>query len=372
MVQIVEDESGQIHHFPDEATPQQIEEAFGLNKKNNPLMDKISYLLNQTLPSRNLAAGALSGIKSLGESLPNLKEMMPEGQIKNIYEKISPKTEFDPYEMMGVENQEMSLSPEYLQQRLGELIPYSLPIGQGASLIGKGIQRINPLKYSSKSIAENIGKKTKEMIAKYSGEEGLYTNLFKKARNEGVGKVKINPKEINLEQIKEYANPKYYESLEELLENPDITNAHFAQSDLKKYIQSMKGRSSIPSSEQKSLKAAKDALSNIQEKMFQGDKELKSEYEKITSGYKKEVIPYSKNKAIQNYLSGELLPKDLISSLKSNKKFMAVKGKEHPEFTKQELIKNILLNTGKWAVPSAAGGAIGAAIFDYLKNKRHY
>ncbi len=316
---------------------------------------------------RNVGAGFLQSLKATAEpwaeALSPLKELlhpqnpneMKPGQAANqaIGSLLhgTPQEEqlsgIDPYKMMGTKPAEHYFnSPEGLEQFAGEFGPSLYGAG---SLLAKSLRKLSP-----ENIAQNIVHTGEAIKNKYSGADGLYTNLFKSARQEGVGQVKVNPNKIDINTIEEFANPKYTESLEKFVNNPDIENAHWAQSDLKKYIRYMSNKSSLTKPEQKSLNAATEAKNHIVENMFGNNDKLSNHYNEITKGYRKEYIPYT-NKNIQNYKSGELLPQELLPKLKTGK-FAATRGEHHPELYYGDKINYLTKALG-----IGSGAALGGA-----------
>lgn len=262
------------------------------------------------------------------------------------------------------------ITPEDTTESINQI--FGKPKYPGEELLRGGIKNIpqiaggiglakllNPARYTSENIAKNITNKKSMLREKYSDKNiGLYPVLFKDARTKGYGNVNINPKNIRISEIEEFANPKYTESVKKLLNNNDIENAQSAQSDLKKYINFMDSKISLTKPEQKSLKAAKDAQQHIVDKMFEGNKVLKERYNKITSGYEKEYIPY-KNPKIKQYEKGKLKSKELIPELKKGE-FAATRGKYHPELFRKDQLRNALIGLG-----IAGFGTSGAkSIFD--------
>lgn len=226
---------------------------------------------------------------------------------------------------------------------------------------------LNPMRLNSNNIAKNVVNTRNSMMEKYSGPKGLYTNLFNEARNKGIGKVKYNPNKININAIGEYANPKYTESVQNFLNNPDIELAQKAQSDLKKYVTNMNKRTSLTSPEQKSVIAAKEAQNHLTDMMFKGQPRLKKRYNKITKGYKEEVIPYTTNNALNDFIRGDLLAEELIPKL-SKGKFIARRGKFHPEIKIKKNIPKITKTTG--ALGAGLGlGFGGKELYDVMSNK---
>lgn len=317
---------------------------------------------------RNVGAGFLQSAKTMAEpwaeALSPLKgllhprnpnEMQPGQAVNQTNSSLmhgTPQEEqlsgIDPYKIMGTKPAEHYFnSPEGMEQFAGEFGPALYGAG---SLLSKSLRKLSPA-----NIAKNIVHTGENIKNKFSGPEGLYTNLFKSARQEGLGQVKVDPSKININKIQEFANPKYTESLEKFANNPDIENAHWAQSDLKKYIKYMSNKSSLTKPEQQSLKAATDAKNHIVENMFGKNENLTKSYSDITKGYRKEYIPYT-NKHIQNYKNGDLLPEELIPKLKTGK-FAANRGEQHPELYSMDKIKNLskVLGIGGAATLGGAG-----------------
>lgn len=266
------------------------------------------------------------------------------------------------------EKVQMGRMPEDTQQMINKT--FGEPQHPGEALIrgagrnalnllgGAGLAKtLNPMQLTSKNIAKDIVKTRQAMREKYSGPKGLYTNLFNEARQKGLGQVKFDPKKVDINLINEYAPDKYTKALGEFLQNNDIELAQRAQSDLKKYLNKMEKRDSIPSPEKKSIRAAEEAQKHLSDAMFEGNPKLKKKYNKITSGYGKEVIPYTTNKAINQFMKGDLVADELVPRLQRGK-FKAKRGEAHPA-----------LKWRKRVIPLVGGaGAIGggSALYNYL------
>lgn len=249
------------------------------------------------------------------------------------------------------------------QNKAEEALRFGARNSIGLAAPVKAASIVNPMKFTHNNLVKNVLDTRKQMIEKYSGPKGEYTKLFDKAKKQGYGDVKFDPNKINLKEIKEYANPKYYESLEEFMKTPSVNLAQKAQSDLNKYISSMKKRTLMTSPEQASLRAAKEAQQNIKENMFKGSSQLKKQYNKITQGYKNEVIPYTTNKDINAFLDKKLLPKELTNKLAKGN-FAVTRGKHHPRIA----FKNFL-NEHPYIAAGLSGGGAFALYNELMGNK---
>lgn len=227
-----------------------------------------------------------------------------------------------------------------------------------------------PFKLSLKNIAKKlVGEKNAQRL--YHNNE--YDKLWKAAEDAGISKVKLNPDEINIEALKAGgANKKYIKPLENLMENPTLKNAQTAQSDLGKLINSPQLSKEVLTSEENAVKNfAEKAQKHIRDMMFRNEngeinQSLKDMYNKVTSSYEKNMIPY-KNPAITKYERGKLTPKQLLQKIKSGE-FMAQKGSAHPEINRREHALDALKYLG---IPTGIGLGLegGKYLMDQLLGK---
>lgn len=234
-----------------------------------------------------------------------------------------------------------------------------------------GVQTVvqAPMKLTLKNIAKKILESSnKEKLY----HETQYNRLWKTAEKAGIKNVKVNPKEINLEGlIENRANSKYIRPLERFMANPTLENAQTAQSDLGKLIRSPQLSKEVLGSEEQAVKNyAIKAQKHIKDMMFKNEKgelnqELKNTYDKITSSYKENRIPY-KDKYITKFSKDEMTAKQLIPKLK-NREFMAKKGAAHPEIERRDLAIQLAKSLGlPVSIASAFGLGLGG---NYLINK---
>ncbi len=181
---------------------------------------------------------------------------------------------------------------------------------------------------------------------------------------------------IDTGTIKKYSTESYHAALDKFVSNPTLENAQKAQSDLGKLIRKLEQEGTLTSEKKATYDAAQKAKENIKENMFKDksgkiDETLKYKYDKLTKSYGENVIPYTTNKAIQDYKRKDITKKELIQKL-SKGKFAAKKGKEHPEIARRALVKQLLKTAGYAGGLGVIGGAIGAgsSIMNKLLNKK--
>jgi hypothetical protein len=193
---------------------------------------------------------------------------------------------------------------------------------KGASLIGSKIP-------TSTNLASKI---LQDKSAIKNTYEGLYKDLFKSAEEQGIKEIEKPKGKIN--SIIENTPATYHKTLQKFIDEPTLENAHWAQSDLGKLERSLeKAHENNPLTKPKlgALKQAKDYKEKLKRAMFSADKgKLEKEYNKISEGYKNDVLPYTTNKSITKFGKDELLAKNLISNLKKNDKFMIALGEKYP------------------------------------------
>jgi hypothetical protein len=218
------------------------------------------------------------------------------------------------------------------------------------------LSALNPMRYTSKNIAENIVQKGKNIQEQYGKE---YQNLWQSAEKKGVG---LSPDiAIDFKTISKYTPDKKIEGLTDFIANPSLESAHFAKSDLKALQRSFKKYDTLNKAQRTQKKAIDDAVAKIDAGMFSSGEQdlaeaLKNQYQELQSGFRKEVLPY-RNKNIQKYKEQELSASQLVKKLKEGP-FSVKRGAHHPELKRHELIKKLLL-----------GGGIGLPIYGYLSKE---
>jgi hypothetical protein len=323
---------------------------------------------------RNIAAGAASGLPGLANLPYSIAKMLP-GQrrqdsdedallkaIGDNPQEINPEriphfTEQNYSKILGIKG-----TPTLGDKAIQTATEFALPILGAGKLAAKGIKSIaeHLPAVTYKGLANEVS--TARDVAKQKYDK-LYKSLFENAEQKGL--TKIDKPDLNLELIQKNSLPKYHEALKQFMSKPTIENAHKAQSDLGKLERSMEKSNAInplTSTQHKTYKAVIEAKDKIKESMFQGHPELADKYKSITHGYKSDVIPYSTNKALNQFKSGELGEKKLIQRLRNNDAFMLNKGTEHPGFKVNKLIHGKLPKYGLNALLALAGLSAGAKL----------
>ena len=86
------------------------------------------------------------------------------------------------------------------------------------------------------------------------------------------------------------------------------------------------------------------------------DENLLAQYHDINRGYRRDVIPYTKNNAIKKYERGEISPSTLVESLKKDP-FYHQAGRSHIPLKIRKIIES----------PLTKATALGTGIYEYLK-----
>lgn len=237
------------------------------------------------------------------------------------------------------------ITPEDTTQAINQV--FGQPTHEGESL-ARGVVRnlpsivpavgtarlLNPLKLTSKNIAKDILNTRSNMQNLYSQK---YNDSLTNAHQSGLGQTlpqAVNAIDFNTALINE---PKKVKArIDELQTNPNVLTAHEAKKDLLKIQRKLTNKNEsvgLIGNEPAQLDAVNDAIGKIESNMFtdaQGNinKDAANQYRQIQQGYAKEVIPYTKNKAINEYRRGEKLADQLVKSLQSGK-FPAQRGQKY-------------------------------------------
>lgn len=234
-------------------------------------------------------------------------------------------------------------------------IPNAVAVGGVASLA-------NPLRYTSGGIAKNVLRETDKQILSHNKK---YNKIWKEADKSGFNDV---PYDRNLLQENHYIIDKFYPekstiSLKTFLEEPRLETAQGAQSDLGQLRRSLEEKSrTTPLLESEKLlhKVIYDTEKHIENNMFKNSKgeinqSLKNKYKKVTNSYRKNVVPYRYNPAIQAYKAEELTAPELVNAL-SRGAFARQKGWKHPAIKINQLSKS----KAGWL---GAGAILGKELF---------
>lgn len=234
--------------------------------------------------------------------------------------------------------------------------------------------------------AKNIGKNAKEYVKGFSGEHNVnkvladkaaakakyskeYGDIFKAAEDAGIKK--ITKPNLKTEDFFKNSLREYNTSLSTFLKNPTLENAHWAQSDLGKYVDTLKdAKNKLPYEKIKALNQAVDAQAKLKEEIITAlnkSKGLGAKYNAISQGYKNDVIPY------ENEILNRLNPghkkraskKTVAKLLAKNEKFNLDTDFKYPELQRSLALSDLLGKNKKTKLGALA--ALGATGYGALK-----
>lgn len=258
---------------------------------------------------------------------------------------------------------------EYVNEGDDRLINAAMEAATGAGAaafpglvkgVGSGIKTAYRAASPSR-IAKNIVADRNALRSAYS--KG-YNEFFKEAEKEGINTIGV-PK-LNTKAILKNTTKSEAEALKDFLKNPTLKNAHDAQSDLGKAIRRLERineSAGLKTSQSRALDAAKTAQERLRESITRefdksGKSGLAKTYSELTEGYKREVLPYTRNKSINKFLKGDLTASDLVSKLPKEEAFRARLLEKYPELGLREKLPRYLANTGKAGLGGLGLGGI--------------
>jgi hypothetical protein len=196
-------------------------------------------------------------------------------------------------------------------------------LGAGKNF-AKSVVKGFPAEKAAKGIVESQSK----AINKYGK---LYDNFFDKVNKAGV--VRIDKPKIDISPFLRGATKDESIATKAFFDNPSVFRAHEAQSELGSFIRSIgkPANKAERAAKQSAMKAQKEIKKSIfKELKDAGHEELGRSYQKISSGYRKDVLPYE-NKLIKEFKGGNLTSSDFLKELANNKQFRAKLAGFHPE-----------------------------------------
>jgi hypothetical protein len=229
---------------------------------------------------------------------------------------------------------------------------------------------------SSKNIAKNIQNEVANLGKHFSD---VFTSHLNEGEKAGANAF-LKPEKANIKILKKAGEGKLAYGIEKFNENPTLTNAHKAQSDLNKIVNKY-SKSKEGSLENdvydESLKLKNRLLKKISESFEKANvKEHGAGYQQARIDFAKEMAPYKESPAI-NALLGKnkrgvqtLRPGKFADTLLKEEEFLtqAAKNKKHPELFRREKFNK--LKESKLAQNAALGaGAVTAGFLPYAVAK---
>lgn len=312
----------------------------------------------QQHPGHALGQG-VAGLAELGQNVFNMPHDIANYATNRLH--LIPEDVNQKIQMARMPDSEQDINATFGEpQYAGE----SLIRGAGRNALnlmgaGKLATTLNPMNLTAKNIAKDI-LNTGETNKKMYGE--LYKNLWNEANQKGFGDALYNV-DIDIPTLKKFSPAKGIKGVLDFDNNPTLENAHAAKSDLLRIQRDLNKLPTLRSAERQQLKAATDAINNIQGNMFKDasgavDQNMLDKYNKIQQGYASDVIPY-KNKAINKFKRNEMSANELVNSL-SRGEFAAKRGSYHPEMGVRNAFKNHPYLTG------AGAAGLGKMLYDSM------
>lgn len=301
--------------------------------------------INEYLKSRGLPSYEDSNEAPIGRELrqiassesgqlisDKLRELLtPEGerssdQLVQALASFAPLAGLNPSVAIGVHELGQNRNPFELAflPQIGKAATTAIPKAIGKTTdIAKSLHRPN----IAKSVVEG------EKAAKRASSKA-YNSIFDEAEAQGLGKNLVAP-DIDVNLIKK-ASPggKYTGYILKTQEEPTLKNLHKARSDVKKFIRAneFKSGDNVFRDALNEAYRAENVLSNqIYETLGEGKGRLVERLLKTDKDYRNTVVPYGRNKALQEFKKGEIGSSDLVRRLARNEKFKHALGKQHPE-----------------------------------------
>ena len=237
-----------------------------------------------------------------------------------------------------------------------------------------GKEALTPFNYSKTKIANKIDKSFGDLKGKYNK---LYEGLFDAAEQEGISTnlpgsdLPENAMRKIIKKSMRGIDSDVRESIEKAFSTNSPRNVHEAQSTLGEYIRNetkikQRGGSIDRNALNRAKKLQKEMKKELEMALERSESGLGNQYKDVSSGYKKEVVPYSRNAAIQEFAAGESVPQDLIKALrgggKSGKAFRKFLAEEHPEVKYNKIIEDAI-KIGLGGSGLGGAGTIGYKLF---------
>lgn len=224
---------------------------------------------------------------------------------------------------------------------------------------------------SSKNIAKNI----QDEVARLGGHfNELFTGHINAGEEAGANKF-LRGERGNVALLKKAGEGKLAYGLEKFNENPTLSNAHKAQSDLNrivtKYSHSKEG--SLESDvHAEALKLKNRLLKKIAESFEKSDaKEHGAGYQQARVDYANGMGPYLNSPAINSLLGKNrrgmqtVRPKEFADKLLKEEEFLAQAGHKHPDLLRREQYNKLKNNKAAGAIGAGLTGAVASRFLPY-------
>jgi hypothetical protein len=324
MVQQVELENGEVHEFPDEATPQMIRKALAPQIRQSKIerFKKVTGIGQPSL-GQDYVAGMVHGLTS---NIPDMQQFVPEN-FKDIFNK-SP----DVYKSFGTEDKPFNTLGG-AAQLAGELTLPVRGITKGATnLVSKAIESASSGK-AAKQFMEGIsgGDKNKEELSKSIAND--IREKYNQRKEESLSNLHQVNNLVGKDEIYQTPNPLITTSLDKhkqlmkrmedsdidagsafkkFKEKPTFENAHDLQSELGVMLGDLMKQPEKTKQIYKqieSLKNVRDSLKNdisdfLDKKSLEHGNDLSGMYKNFSDYYRDHVVPYLSDRKIRSIVRG--------------------------------------------------------------------
>lgn len=220
---------------------------------------------------------------------------------------------------------------------------------------------------------EKLGQTFKNTAA---AKSDISTENYKKALAEGT-QVPVGIPEIKPGVLGRIKDDDLNQSLGDFLSKPNVITAHKAQSDIGAELRSLKkGDPGLRSNEDRNhIKRLEKLRMDIRKSISQGFHDVGQHgkadaYDAATKFYVREVVPYTRNRTIRDFLAGETSPQYALKNLSGGgapaDKFRKAMGASHPEIDRFAAKKALQSKLKKAALYSLVG-AIGIPGIHHLE-----
>lgn len=240
-------------------------------------------------------------------------------------------------------------------------------IGAGGSAAGAGLQRLAGA-LSNKKLAKELVDAESKASKHYNSR---YGHIFDQVENRNIPDMLNKKPPINVRLLHEAPEAeKYLASTKEFYSKPTLKNAHNAQSDLYKMINSIKRIEPEKRTMQmnEAMKEAErlrgDLNNNILSHLHENNSlDLALDYGTVGEGYRKDVVPYQSLKHLKDHKKNKKTADTFIKDALKNEEFLLNMGDRHPNLSTRYQIDKALKSP---LAPYIVGGGVGGTAYGVL------
>ena len=239
---------------------------------------------------------------------------------------------------------------------LSALVPSAIA---AVPLAGRGVKAVGKAATKTK-VGKGIGQEINTLQTKFNN---LYEGILNEANEEGLKTALKSPGQRALKGLQSsVAKP-----VKKALETNNVRDVHAAQSKLGQFIRKqerLRDKGGIIDDEalQKAIRLRSKFKGSLDKTLSKSSSGLSDRYKDVTSLYKQELVPYTRNPGVQEFLAGDITEKDFVKALqggsKAGKLFRKDLAKKHPEVALNKTLGNVIKG-----IPIVGAGAYGVNKF---------